>query len=241
MAEPSQKVTVELEREQVAALDRGLFELETQDSPDTITWKSTRAKLRTALSEDQPEANNRRWKIWGEFLPGPVSCTRTRLEGPDLQDGEVVDLMPVPLELLNATIPAIRKQERERLEAEIPMGDQVKRFDLSPKVAEPWPLPLVRRGAKGPRGGRSWWEELPEGESADGMRSLGYEVVEVIPISALLSDEAVEAAAEALIRDTRGDPAGSKRPVGPQAIEGGAPKVRAALQAAIEQVGGQNG
>jgi len=33
------------------ALDRGLFELETQASPDTQHWKSARPKLRAALSQ----------------------------------------------------------------------------------------------------------------------------------------------------------------------------------------------
>lgn len=44
-----------------------------------------------------------------------------------------------------------------------------------------WPMSLIRRGAKVPDDGTRWWQELPEGHSADGIRSLGYEVVTVAP------------------------------------------------------------
>lgn len=61
-------------------------------------------------------------------------------------------------------------------------------------------LTLIRRGAKVPDDGSRWWQELPEGQTADGVRSVGYEVVEVVPLSevedALLEDAAVEALAK---------------------------------------------
>ena len=51
-----------------------------------------------------------------------------------------------------------------------------------------WPITLVRRGAKVPDDGTQWWQELPEGQTADGLRSVGYEVVEVVPAPASLGE-----------------------------------------------------
>lgn len=44
-----------------------------------------------------------------------------------------------------------------------------------------WPLTLIRRGAKVADDGTRWWQELPEWQTAEGVRSVGYEVVDVIP------------------------------------------------------------
>lgn len=44
-----------------------------------------------------------------------------------------------------------------------------------------WPLTLVRRGAKVPDDGSRWWQELPTDSTAESVRSVGYEVVDVVP------------------------------------------------------------
>jgi hypothetical protein len=45
-----------------------------------------------------------------------------------------------------------------------------------------WPKTIVLRGSRpGPRPDYIWWQELPDGESADGLRSVGYRVVTVVP------------------------------------------------------------
>lgn len=48
-----------------------------------------------------------------------------------------------------------------------------------------WPLTLVRRGkrlgAHGDAADYEWWMEMPPGETAEGLRSVGYEVIEVAP------------------------------------------------------------
>lgn len=44
-----------------------------------------------------------------------------------------------------------------------------------------WPLTLVRRGEKVPSDGTIWWQELPDGQTAQGLRDVGYEVVDVVP------------------------------------------------------------
>src|SRR6187551_551287 len=79
------------------------------------------------------------------------------------------------------------------------MPDSPSTHQDSPKVPEKrWPLTLIRRGAKIPDDGSRWWQELPDDQSADGVLSVGYETVEVIPVSALLSDEVVERLARLL-------------------------------------------
>jgi hypothetical protein len=45
-----------------------------------------------------------------------------------------------------------------------------------------WPLTLVRRGAKVPDDGTQWWQELPEDATAEQLRDVGYEVVDVVPV-----------------------------------------------------------
>lgn len=46
-----------------------------------------------------------------------------------------------------------------------------------------WPLTLVRRGERvgSEHPEYVWWQELPEGQSAQDLRDVGYEVVEVVP------------------------------------------------------------
>jgi hypothetical protein len=62
---------------------------------------------------------------------------------------------------------------------------------------ERWPLTLIRRGAKVPDDGTQWWQELPEGSTAEPIRGVGYEVVEVVPSS---DAERLEAERDYLLR-----------------------------------------
>jgi len=102
----------------------------------------------------------------------------------------------------------------------------------SPKVPE-WPLLETWRWSDGEPQIKA---PGPVSRKIDPAAQVEHETY--IPLSALLSDEVVEAVAVSLIHSHRGEAQSSKRPVGEQAREHYLPIAREALQAAIEQVGG---
>lgn len=86
-----------------------------------------------------------------------------------------------------------------------------------------WPLTLVRRGAKVPDDGTRWWQELPEDQTPEGLRSVGYEVVEVVPLSEI-REALLDKAAVTAVRQRYADK-GINKPPG---------AVRADLEAALD-------
>ena len=57
-----------------------------------------------------------------------------------------------------------------------------------------WPLTIIRRGERlgSSRPDYVWWQELPPEDTAEGLRSVGYEVVEVVPASRAAAAKAQE-------------------------------------------------
>jgi hypothetical protein len=45
-----------------------------------------------------------------------------------------------------------------------------------------WPKRLIRRGPRVGAGPAVWWQELPDDSTPEAVRSIGYEVVEVVPV-----------------------------------------------------------
>lgn len=70
-----------------------------------------------------------------------------------------------------------------------------------PSPKPQWPKELIRPGRKvgSKRPDYIWWQELPAGTTLDAVRSVGYEVVSVIPTSE------AEKLARAIEKDLNGE------------------------------------
>lgn len=105
-----------------------------------------------------------------------------------------------------------------------------------------WPKRIMRLAKRVSGEDYVWWQEVPAPMSEDSLRMAGFEPVEVVPVSALLSDESVAALAKSRYERKRqylalrswGNLAeSSRRSLCTEAADD--------LQAAIEQVGGGPG